>query len=445
MSHTTADPLAISDAAQKAWSYPLFDAIFQRRARRFPLGAEMPGDVAPFRSMKEPVPLDELEEAMLVMAGTGISGINLSDLPFCTGGRNWCGNTMIQFVGRTYASACGSHGTELLFTNDRGTFIVPMRKRKPAKLAEYESMDDRGRVVTAFRESAVKIGEGRLPIPMVEPVMLAFNQWNVNQPGTTLFMPISDVTWEYINALMLFMDAPHRFYIYDDLNGNAEPLKKWADAGYLDRNRPVPLSFYERTMTMVIPGVEQAIMLQNMYLALQGMGLGGWIFNSSLTPVVFAQMGFRLETPKKTGPLRPPEWFVPPPGAPMGFPVGLDGLFEAYCPPYYPDMNAAVQAVWDAKWGAEGIYKAEGGPAAYKDRRVLDRAVPKTEGWCLDAAKAMCTYIWETYGRFPAMLDPMMMNIWFQAHHLDTDFYDCHYPPGAYQETIRTHMHDWHS
>ncbi len=432
------------DAAQKAWNYPLFDAIFQRRARRFPLGAEMPGDVAPFRSPKNPVPLDEIEEAMLAMAGTGITGLNLSDLPFCTNGRNWCGNTMLQFAGRSYASACGSHGTELLFTNDRGTYILPLRKRRATRLSEYGGADGRERVAAAFRNAVVKISDGRLAIPMVEPVMLAFNQWNVNQPGTTLFMPISDVTWEYINALMLFMDAPHSFYIYDDLNGNAEPLKKWADAGHLDRNRPVALSYYERTMTMVIPGVEQALMLENMYLALQGMGLGGWIFNSSLTNVVFAIMGFRLAMPTKTGPLAPPEWFTPPPGAPLGFPVGLDGLFEAYCPPYFPDMNAAVQAVWDAKWGADGIYKPEGGAAAYKDRQVLDRAVPKTADWCLDATKALCTYIWETYGRFPATLDPMMMNIWLQAHHLETDFYDRYYPQGAYPEGIRRHMEEWH-
>ncbi len=90
-----AEPVVSIEAAQKAWSYSLFDAIFQRRARRFPLGAEMPAGVAPFKSDKEPIPLDEIEEAMLVMAGTGISGLNLSDLPFNDqAGSNWCGNIM---------------------------------------------------------------------------------------------------------------------------------------------------------------------------------------------------------------------------------------------------------------------------------------------------------------------------------------------------------------
>ena len=53
-------------------------------------------------------------------------------------------------------------------------------------------------------------------------------------------MPISDVTWEYINVLMLLMDEPNSYYLYDDLNGNAEPLKEWADKGYLDRDARLP-------------------------------------------------------------------------------------------------------------------------------------------------------------------------------------------------------------
>ena len=47
-----AEPVNAIQPFTKAWNYPLFDAIFQRRARRFPLGAVMPGDLAPFTSMR---------------------------------------------------------------------------------------------------------------------------------------------------------------------------------------------------------------------------------------------------------------------------------------------------------------------------------------------------------------------------------------------------------
>lgn len=435
-----AEPVNSIQPFRNAWNYPLFDAIFQRRARRFPLGATMPGDLSPFTSMKEPVPLDEIEEAMLVMAGTGISGVNLSDLPFNDkSGSNWCGNTMLQFVGRVYASACGSHGTELFYTNDEGTYMVKFRDAMPSAMQEFETLDDREKIVQTFRAHTVQLKEGRLPIPLIPGITQPFNWWDVNQPGSTVFMPVSDITWEYINVMMLVMDEPNSYYIYDDLNGNAEPLKEWADKGYLDRSRAYALSTLENSMQMIIPGTEQAFMLQNMYLALQAMGLGGWIFTSSVSNFIFPMMGFRYHQPDKTGPIKPLEGE----GGRACF-VGIDGHFQAYCPPYYPDMSSAVQAIYDAKWGKKGIYKEEGGPAPLKDRQSLDRLVNKTPDWCLEASKALAEYIWDTYGRFPATVDPMAMNIWFQAHHLETEFYDRYYEPGAYHESVRNHMGVWH-
>lgn len=435
------EPVNTLEAVRKAWNYPLFDSIFQRRARRFPLGATMPGDLAPFTSTKEPVPLDEIEEAMLVMAGAGISGINLGDLPYSGKDEgNFCGNTMLQFVGRVYASACGSHGTELFWTNDEGTYMAQFRDKTPDAMQEFETTDDREKIVQGFRANTVKISDGRLSVPMIPGVTQPFNWWNANQPGSTLFMPISDLTWEYINVLMLLMDEPNSYYLYDDRNHNAEPLKEWADKGYLDRTRGYPMSNIDASLQMIVPGTEQAIMLQNMYLALQAMGLGGWIFTSSVAQFILAAMGFTFHTPApaKPSPIQSLS------GEPALAPVGLDGYFQAYCPPYYPDMSSAVQAIWDAKWGRKGIYKEEGGPVGLKDRQSLDRLVDKTPDWCLEASKAWADYVWTTYGRFPATVDPMMMNIWFQAHHLETDFYDQYYQPGAYHQAVKDHMGVWH-
>jgi hypothetical protein len=188
--------------------------------------------------------------------------------------------------------------------------------------------------------------------------------------------------------------------------------------------------------------VEQALMLQNMYLALQSMGLGGWIFSSSVGAAVMPSMGFRLHLANAPeGPFQSLE--ADSPGRPVV--VGLDGLFESYCPPYYPDMRAAVQAVYDAKWGSGGIYKEDGGPMALKDRQAMDKVVAKTPEWCVEATKDLCQYIWDTYGKFPALSDPMVMHIWFQAHHLETDFYDKYYQEGAYHEAVRRHMEVWHA
>ena len=53
-------------------------------------------------------------------------------------------------------------------------------------------------------------------------------------------------------------------------------------------------------------------------------------------------------------------------------------------------------------------------------------------------------YVYDTYGRFPAFSDPMFLQFMIQAHHLDLDFYDKFYPPGAYTELHREHFKLWH-
>jgi len=73
--------MTASDALDQAWSYPLFEALYGRRSRRFGLGFEMPEGPFRYKSTHAPVPLTELEEALLVSAGAGFSGLAFWDLP----------------------------------------------------------------------------------------------------------------------------------------------------------------------------------------------------------------------------------------------------------------------------------------------------------------------------------------------------------------------------
>ena len=54
----------------------------------------------------------------------------------------------------------------------------------------------------------------------------------------------------------------------------------------------------------------------------------------------------------------------------------------------------------------------------------VPRAVPPPSEEAVAATKTLCTYIWETYGRFPATIDPFVTTVWYQSCHLDVDFYD---------------------
>jgi len=91
----------------------------------------MPGQEQAFVSPHAPLPLPPVEEALLILAGTGVTGLALRDLPFVdNAGDTLRGNTMLQFARRVYASACGAHGTELFYTND----IYTTYGRFPAQL-----------------------------------------------------------------------------------------------------------------------------------------------------------------------------------------------------------------------------------------------------------------------------------------------------------------------
>jgi hypothetical protein len=50
----------------------------------------------------------------------------------------------------------------------------------------------------------------------------------------------------------------------------------------------------------------------------------------------------------------------------------------------------------------------------------------------LACTKAICNYIHDTYGRFPGGTDAMHLMWVMQAHHIDTDYYDRFFGPGAY-------------
>jgi len=175
-----------------------------------------------------------------------------------------------------------------------------------------------------------------------------------------------------------------------------------------------------------------------MYLALQAMGLGGWMFGAgspliALGGTAVPGLGFR---------------FVQPPASSKNVlpnPVGLDGVFAAYCPPYYPSMDSAVDTVVAMKWGPGGIFMGDGGPVPFRQLQGLQDTIPVSPDEVVQMTKDLCNYIYTTYGRFPAQLDAMNMCMWLQAHHLETTYYDRFMQPGAYHDTIAYHMQTWHA
>ena len=91
-------------------------------------------------------------------------------------------------------------------------------------------------------------------------------------------------------------------------------------------------------------------------------------------------------------------------------------------------MDEAIDAFHehkDANWESTKPF-----PYTEADKHLM-RAPQPTET-TKQIVKDVANYIYDTYGRFPAFVDPMYMRLVFQAMNIDTEFYDEHYPKGSY-------------
>ena len=417
------------DALRAAFEVPLAEAVFTRRSRRVGLGMRIPDGPLAYESPHAPVALTEMEEAFLVWLGTGVTGLALADLP--TDGISW----MHGFSGRSWPCSCNSHSTELFFTNDTGLHLVQLGEETPDEVAVFagRSQDEvMDAMVALFRAATTRLEDGRADLPRGEPGLFGFNAWNVNQPGTTLFVPVTNTTIEYMTLLFIYFDEINRFSVVDELSGGrACGLDPWVDSGRLGAVELSLMDLELRVLTSL--NVEGAFISQNMNLAAQALGLGGWAFTGFLPHHVLGVdqahrgLGFRFVTPEHT-----------PRHASKPVPVGRDGVLEALCPPYVADMAEAVDTYLET-WSA-----ASGKASAFQNAEDVMRARPHPTPATVEIVKAFCSYVHGTYGRFPAFVDPMFVRLVFQAHHLDVDFYDRHYRGDPLTDRHRQHLARWH-
>lgn len=435
-------------------SYPLFDAMFRRRSRRVSKGIEqvLAGSLT-YTSTQKPQPLSALEEAILITA-TGVTGLTMPDQPFKTeAGKDLVGTPMLEITGRSASSPDNAQATHFFMINDSGTYLLKTPvDRAPPKLTP-DKLDTEALI--AFAEaSKVKILDHRLDFPRQFPYYFGRNRYVSNTPGSTIFVPVVDMTRQYINQFMylLCQDDGYRPVFIDDWNFyRLAGVKKWVKNGFLNKNFKIPLGMANTFRIHV----EADLLVQNLLLVMQAMGLGGWVHAAFAGPYLLgspqfpetsgAGLAFRHLTPKKF--LRKLLIPITPIPAWQPNPVGIDGLLEGYCPPYYPDMRAAVDALLRHKYGPDGVYHNQ---AAFDQifqpglgERFL-KEVPHYTPETIECCKDICSYIWEAYGRFPAHVDAMYVpGIWVQSHHTDLDYYDQWFQNG-YSETQAQHEGHWH-
>ena len=423
-----------TDPLSEFFQFPLMEAIFGRRARRFGLGMEIPSGPLAFKSPSKPVPLSELERALLVAAGTGVSGWNFG-IPFGPGHPDQHAAYTQRFTGRT-APTAGGFGTPMLFyTDDDGTYVTNTRDVPAARLQEYGStQSDAERILAVCRDHTRQLSETRLDLPPASPHMFDPNFWMANAPGSTLFMPMADASEQVLAAMTLFLSNGY-LIVDDEAKRPAGDPERFLRSGLLNEEKKFPLSVLVASMYEA-NCAELAFMGHNIVLAMQAMGLGGLYYNGlnrfsvmgALAEQGIRGLGFRF--------VKDDRWTMPNP-------VGLDGVFEAFCPPYYPDMRTAAAAFIERKFGPGGAYDPDA-PGPWKDSaRIKGSVAPYGEEF-VDCLGEVAQYVYEKHGKFPGTITTIVLPGYVQAQHIETRYYDEHFQPGAYLKTHAEHMQRWH-
>ena len=183
----------------------------------------------------------KVEEALLAASATGVSGIPLWDgsrPPARRGGD-----------GRTFGSTTHGRRTALFFTNDRGVFVIDPAAPVATKLQEIEARDERARILALYDRHRRQLASERLPIPRRMPPLFGHNHWSCNQPGTTLFMPVADLSLVLIALILALVDGDGGRYVRgqgggmniidDQQDGRPAGTEAWIASGLIDPRKAV--------------------------------------------------------------------------------------------------------------------------------------------------------------------------------------------------------------
>lgn len=414
-----------SSEVKSVFQASLLETIARRRSRRFPVGCTLKEGGLQFASKQPPLPLNDKELALLCWSGAGMTGAITGDLPGPLGG-----NLLATWQGKATPYACNVQNVKLFFTSDQGTFAYDP---PPATMpVEIETEADREKILSAYQKGLTRVLKERAEF--VPKALLRGMHWNTNQPGTIVFIPVVDMSAEYIDLLLGVFDVEgYGYQLFDNMKGQWAGLQSFIDAGKL-KGPKVNLSSFE--LTQIGVNLSPAyMMLENMHLVAEALGLGSAVFGGYTGTVMLGVtsmskgLGFR-SVPDKTG---------------RANPVGLDGVFQAYCPPYFKTMDDAVEAFVERKFGAGGTFAPDHkGVVPFKEWPKIQPDYHHPSRLSIEQVKAICRYVYETYGRFPATYDVMQVPVWLQVHHLEVEFYDKFYPKNMVTGAQRQHMKVWH-
>ncbi len=422
---------ALPPGFQTALEFPLVAALLGRRSRRFFRGAEIPDGVFAYKSKHEHLPLSELEKLLVVTACAGNTGwhnmIYRAQL-YAPHLSNYAGGA----AGRTYPSGAGFHTSRTFFTDDEGVYVLEQCDGKTDQAPREDNHTDLEEVLDEVRGRVRKLRDGRLPLPAEVPHLEAHNTWVANHPGTLLVIPVGDLAQHVLLNLCYMLQ--NGLVLTDDINGRPIPgIEQYRSI--VDIENTWPITFVEQWSLSELTAELSTSCYAGM-LMLQAMGLGGWMLNG-IDPFsmlgasgedAVPGLGFRYDADDR--------W--PYPNV-----TGLEGVMEGFCPPHYDDMRAAVEAICERKFGPGGPFNPNT-PGPWKDSAKVRSAAQVHDEEFRSCVALQAQYVFDTFGKFPGTVPSIFVMQYLQAHHLDLEFYDTFYKPGAYLDTHAKHIDQWH-
>jgi nitroreductase len=402
-------------------------------------------------SAAEPVPLTEVEEALVAWAALGPNGVVAADIPV-----QGDLSSLLHWAGRTAPGSSNDLSVDLFVINDRGVHLYRPGTERMAPV-EIQGPEDYWKILHWYRAGLTTVSDRRPDVAWgaappgthnVNPVGAL--QYNLDRPGSTWFLPVGDLGREWINFLLSSYQFSG-FYLEDPRTKEPAGCKEWIRPGFLEVGFPLPV-FDE--LVLMLHASQVACVVQNIRLACEALGLGAWAIGSyaddmvlGAYPEITRGLGFSfLEREPDRNPSRTATC------------LGLQGVFEAHAvpSPWFPTARAAVQHVVDLRY-ASGMPLARGdnwalrAGAPFKPEvleRILEHPKAHIPDWVIEAAVDTIDYIVQEYQCAPAFISPVRAKFSCQVHHVDEEYYRRFHAgdgkPYLVTAQIESHFSDWH-
>ena len=234
----------------------------------------------------------------MLIAATGCTGLTMPDRPFNDprDGKPIMAKPNLNMAGRTAGSPDNAQGTHFFLINDSGTYFLrklpPAGRSTPSIPTQLIERADDGQGEAARSAASTCPRQARLPgLSRFQPLPVEPARHDHLLSGGRPVAPVHqrhDVPADPARGARPTIVDDRNFY-------RPAGVKKWVDKGFLNKDIKVPLGAIWPMRTQI----EADLLIQNLFLVAEAMGLGAWIHGSISPPVL---MGDPEVHRRSTGP-----------------------------------------------------------------------------------------------------------------------------------------------